>query len=204
MDTFDLSHFFKTKSQANDFTARLTTISHAVYQSGFNLEAALAETFGLRKKDKFIALLRENNISAESSAALTEFLTRLQEKVSQLPVLSITLAFEPKEQTLKSLSDWFLINKKSQVLFDIRVDESLIAGVAIEYQGKYIDYSTKPLVARILTDVITQKTQPAQVAPEQKEELLPTPPHPATPPLQNAEPIHPNTHQPAGHVAAGS
>src|SRR4029079_9977566 len=101
MQEIDLSYFFQTKSQATDFTRCLAGISEKIYQTNFNLEKVLLDQFGVKKNDKFMALLRENKIYIKLNSVLKSFLMKMQEQIAALPVLSLTLAFEPKEQTLK-------------------------------------------------------------------------------------------------------
>lgn len=162
--SIDLSSFFQTKAQAADFSARLAKVCEQIYYTNFNVEKALMEQFGVVKKDALLGLLRDNNIGVDSTKTIKEFFTKIQETVAGLPVVPITLAFEPKEQTLKMLSDWFMINLKKQVLFDISVDRKLIAGAAITYQGKYQDFSIKPKVTEIINRILT-KPQPVHAVP---------------------------------------
>jgi F0F1-type ATP synthase delta subunit len=159
MDQLDLSDFFNTKSQANEFVTHLSAISDEIYQTNFNLEKILMEEFGIRKKDKFISLLRENKISVDSASALKEFLGKIQTKISTLPIITLTVAFEPKEPTLAALSEWFLINMNKQVLFEITVDPDIIAGAAINFNGKFQDYSIKLKFEEILKKILTTSAQ---------------------------------------------
>ena len=172
MGEFDLSSFCKTKPQATDFANRLAAIAESVYRTNFNLETELMNQFGLQKKDKFMVLLRDNKIAIESHSALKEFLTKIAEQAVQLPVLSLTLAFEPKEQTLKIVSDWFLLDIKKQFLFDVHVDPSIIGGSMISFKGKYIDYSLKPRFEKIMSAVLTpQPAKPPQTLPNAHQDL---------------------------------
>jgi hypothetical protein len=172
MEITDISDFCKTKAQATDFSTRLGHIEQQVYHTDFTLEKALLTQFGLQKKDKFITLLRNNSIPSEGGV-LKEFLVKLQTLTATLPVLSLTVAFEPGEQTLKLLSDWFLLNVKKQVLFDITVDPTLIAGVSINFNGKHAEFSIKPQFAEILKQVIITSAQPPQAPPHPIKPMLP-------------------------------
>ncbi|MBI5122400.1 F0F1 ATP synthase subunit delta [Candidatus Roizmanbacteria bacterium] len=153
----DFSDFFKTKTQANDFLAGLAKIAEMAYQTNFDLEKALMEQFGLGKKDKFLSFIRENNLDLQSASNIKAFLTKLQDEVTNLSIMPITLAFEPKEQTLKALSDWFQVNLKKQVLFEIAVDKKLIAGATITFKGKFKDFSIKEKFNEIVKNSIIQK-----------------------------------------------
>src|SRR5271154_348570 len=108
MDQIDLSDLFTTKVEANDFLARLTTISEMFFQTGFNLEHALHQQFGVNKSDKIITILRANNVNPESLPAVKDFFFIIMSKISSLPVISLTIAFEPQDQTFKTLSQWFI------------------------------------------------------------------------------------------------
>ena len=153
MASLDLSAFFQTKAQSADFSSRLAALSEKIYETNFNLEKSLMEQFGLKKKDEFMKILRDQNVSIETNTELKKFLTDMQKDISALPVLSLTLAFEPKEKTLKALSEWFVLNIKKQLLLEINVDPQLIAGASISFNGKDSDYSIREKF-----DTIMQKT----------------------------------------------
>jgi F0F1-type ATP synthase delta subunit len=154
MEDLDLSGFFKTQVQSVDFFTRLSAISEKIYKTGFNLEKVLTDQLGIQKKDRFMILLRDNKVSLSSNAALRDFISQVQEKISSLPTVSLILAFEPKEETLKSLSDWFPPNIGKQVLLDIKVDPEIIAGACVSCKGKYSDFSIKPVFDQTCKDGI--------------------------------------------------
>ncbi len=159
MDELDLSDFFQTKDQANDCIIRLGTLSEKIYNTNFNLEKELTREFGIKKKDAFIKLLRDNNIDTKSNSVLKAFLNTVIEKAKNLPLLSLTVAFAPKEQTLKALSQWCLLNINKQALFDITVDPNLIAGAVVNFKGKSMDFSMRPHFDRIVEDVLKPQAE---------------------------------------------
>lgn len=161
MDQLDFTDFFQTKAGASDFNTRLSLIAESVYKAGFSLEKALLQQIGVSKKDRFITILRDNNVDLESHTALLSFIAKLQEKISSLPVFSIKLAFEPKEITLRVISEWFIVNTKKQVLLDITVDENLIAGAAISFNGEYINLSVKEKFDQIAASILNKSEVPS-------------------------------------------
>ncbi|HSX08798.1 MAG TPA: F0F1 ATP synthase subunit delta [Candidatus Saccharimonadales bacterium] len=177
MENIDLSDLFTTKSEATDFLARLTTISEMFFQNGFNLESALKTHLGVNKSDHFMSILRTSNVNVESLSEVKDFIFILMSKISSLPVLSLTIAFEPNDQTLKLLSEWFFINMHKQMLFDISVDKNLIAGARITYNGKFFDFSIKSTFERILKEYMERLAHPdAHIVPKAS---LPTTPQAA-------------------------
>lgn len=155
MDDIDLSGFALTKSQTVDFLQRLSLVSESIYRVDFDLEKALQGQFGIEKKDKLLSLIRKNKIPPGSSTALAEFLAKLQETISSLPVVSIVLAIEPNDEILKAIFDWFPINLKKQVMVDIQIDPKLVAGCKVSFQGKQKDASIKPLFENICTTLLS-------------------------------------------------
>jgi F0F1-type ATP synthase delta subunit len=154
MEEIILSAFFHTRSQANDFLIHLATISEDIYKTDFDLEKDLIKHFGIKKKDQFITLLRDNKVNIFANSDLETFINTIQDKIANLPILSLTIAFEPNEETLNVLSEWLFLNIHKEVLFDINIDTKLIAGAAISFNGKYADCTIKSRFDQIFKDVI--------------------------------------------------
>jgi F0F1-type ATP synthase delta subunit len=160
MEPLDVSFFCKTKPQAIDFANRIASVMHELYSTSFNLDKTLMKSLGMQKKDKLLSLMRERGVVIDSRQSLKAFFEEIQSTVSKLSLLTLTVAFDPDETTLSSLSQWFLLNIKKQVLFEIVVKEELIGGALISYNGKFLDCSLKERFGSIVTDVLYPKEQP--------------------------------------------
>lgn len=203
MDNLDLSQFFSTPVQAGDFKTRLAVIVEKMYQTDFNFEMALLEEFGINKRDQFLIFLRNNKVDVESPKILKEFLNQVIERIGSIQVLAITLAFEPKEQTLEQLSAWFITNLNRQVLFEITVNPAIVAGVAVRMNGNYLDFSVKQQYDQIVKDALKSTPTPAVRYSEFTPAPVVTPKiTPVAPPIQSTistpqPPAHPQTPMPA-------
>jgi hypothetical protein len=144
MEILNLSDFITTKAQAVDFSDRLSKISDNIYKTDFNLEQSLQEEFGSEKKDKLMSLLRNNDVPVGTNTALEDFFIKIEETVKDLPIVNLTLAIEPDEAYLKKIADWFVINLNKQVLIEVEVDEGIIGGAMIGFEGKQFNASVKP------------------------------------------------------------
>jgi F0F1-type ATP synthase delta subunit len=158
MKTLDFSAFFQTKAQATDFSSRIATVSEKIYETEFDLEKSLMTEFGLKKKELLLTMLRDNEISAESPKKLKDFLADLQKDITSLPVLAIKIAFEPNDKNLKAFSEWFVMNTKNQVLFDITVDRRLVAGAIFNFNGRDADYTIKDKFLEIVHDFVVKSS----------------------------------------------
>ena len=148
MDKTDLSDFFITKSQAADFSDRLAKVMESMFTANFNAEQSLGEEFGVDKRDKLLRLLHEKKVTN-----LKSFIQSLIKEINNLPNINLTFAIEPSESILKAIAQWFQVNLNQQILIEYRVDKNLIAGVAINYQGKFKDYSIKPIFNEIIKKI---------------------------------------------------
>jgi len=157
MDRYDLSDFFVTEAQAADYSDRLSTIYDQIYQTDFQLENCLTNQFGVTKRDKFMNLLKDNNINIDSNTLLQEFIKHLQEYIKNLPKASVTLSFEPDQLISKSISVWFFQNTNNQVLLNIDVQPQIINGIIIDINGKHGDYSIKNKFNQIVEEAVQAK-----------------------------------------------
>jgi F0F1-type ATP synthase delta subunit len=153
MEQFDISDFCSTKAQAMDFVSRLERVTQQIYGTSFSLEKSLQEQFGIQKKDKFMAFLRDNEVNNESNSALGEFMDKIISKINSLPVVNLTMAFEPDQLTLRDISQWFVLNNK-QVLLEIKVDTQMVAGAVVDYNGKHNDFSVREIFKKIFNESI--------------------------------------------------
>lgn len=58
-----------------------------------------------------------------------------------LPIVKITLAFEPDDTFSNRINEVITSLIGGKVVLDIEVNHHIIAGITIEYKGKFADYS---------------------------------------------------------------
>ncbi len=164
MEELDLAPFFNTHAQAVDFTTKLAAIESKIYETTFDLDKIALQQFGIMKKDKFIALLRNSRIDTSSSAFLKDFLAKLQKYVTELPTLTLVVAFEPDQKTMEIISEWFLLNLKKHVLFEFKIQKEMIAGAQINFNGKFLDCSLKEKVEQAIIKLSGNSTPQPTIA----------------------------------------
>jgi len=84
-----------------------------------------------------------DKIDIKDTLQFQNFLKELQQRVENIPVIMLHFAFNPKEEILRSVLNWFLENLKKEVVLDIEVDQNLIGGAVVVYNGIYKDYSLR-------------------------------------------------------------
>lgn len=72
---------------------------------------------------------------------LAAFFRGAIEYAEKIPSVKLSLAFLPSLDFLKKISNWLVDELGKKVVVDISVDDKIIAGATIEYDGEYRDYS---------------------------------------------------------------
>ena len=85
------------------------------------------------------SLEAEGRLPAPSS--LGNFLADLARFLDNIDKITLTLAFAPSLDFQKEVVLWLEKNLGKKIIADFAVDEAIIAGLVIEYMGKYKDYS---------------------------------------------------------------
>lgn len=97
--------------------------------------------FPKKQADSILSLCRTNAISLDNSPQVEQFIKTLAKQMNDLPVLNVTLAFEPSEETITLLSTWVQSNIGHGVLLGIQIDKTILGGAIVQWQGIYKDFS---------------------------------------------------------------
>ena len=125
---------------------KLAKIEKAIFTTKKSFEEYVNEEFAFSVSQSLLLSAKEANVSFDSPESITQFLTRQQEAVRALPVVGIRVALPLSFDTVRSISKWFDINLEKKILVDVKIDPSLLGGAAIEWNGKYMDYSLKKIL----------------------------------------------------------
>ncbi|MBI2443510.1 MAG: F0F1 ATP synthase subunit delta [Candidatus Levybacteria bacterium] len=87
--------------------------------------------------------LSAKNISLTNQEEVRQGLSHLQQGIQGAPTLTLTLAFSPTRKTINTIAAWVKKEFGSDVLLDISLNQEIIAGAVIIFEGIYTDQSTK-------------------------------------------------------------
>lgn len=106
-----------------------------------SLSAAVPRIFPKKQAEAILSFCKSNAISLDDFAQVEQLIKTLTEQVTALPVLSVTLSFEPSEETINLLATWVQSNIGHAVLLDIHLDKTILGGAILEWRGIYKDFS---------------------------------------------------------------
>lgn len=142
----DIIHLIPTKYEADHFLIQLDAMVDSLFSIKSDIKTKMKEVFPAEKRTAIEALCQKNNIDIMNYVTFQRFLLDLKEYISHLPVIQITLAFEPKETTVQRISSWFSYHMKQTVLVNISTDRRILGGSIIAYNGKYLDYTLQKIL----------------------------------------------------------
>jgi F0F1-type ATP synthase delta subunit len=142
IDSARILAFCKTKDEANIFQEHIEQLLQSLF-SNTPFEEMVNEVLSHEKKEKLLAFLKEQHVDTANAQQIQACLQEIKKTISESSIVTLTLAFAPKQQVVETISTWFTVYTKKFVLLDILVDTNLIGGTIISYNGTYKDYSLK-------------------------------------------------------------
>lgn len=128
-----------------------------------------AESFSYTSKAKYLSRALKGKVSSVFEETLEKleligkipssaddraaYFSKLKARLGRLPKMEIELAFSPSENFTKRIAKIIQENTNSEVILDINVKPTILAGATFGYRGQFRDYS----FSAKLTEVLKQK-----------------------------------------------
>lgn len=90
---------------------------------------------------EFLEKLKEDGLFPLTAGEQLSLLKEIEAYLNSLTLVRLTLAFKPRRDFLVKLVSFFNQNGARKVVLDIYSRAEIVAGVVLEYQGNYRDYS---------------------------------------------------------------
>ncbi len=142
-----------TVSELQLFYKEIDTIISSLFKSQASFENIIKDILSPNKADSFLSYFQELHVDVKNPVAIQEALLQLKILGNQIPVIHMTLAFEPTNAVLKSISLWFSRREQKKVILDLTLERQLLGGAFISYDGLYKDYTLKAKIDRYFQTV---------------------------------------------------
>lgn len=133
--------FIFTKDDVFELIEEIDAMEQELYKSNIQLDTLLSA----RVSSRFLSPLKE--IFAQSVADMTqiqkvhEVLSSIVSELQGLPVVHITLAFDPTQLLQRDIVLWLREKIKEGIILDVIVDKKIVGGFLMDYNGHYWDLS---------------------------------------------------------------
>lgn len=141
----DILSLVKTQEEANEFQKQIDHLLSMLF-TNVPFETAVQETISFDKQGKLLSIFNREHVNVQQIQALQTILQEIKKTIAQLPIITISLAFEPKQRVIETIVTWLLAHTKRPALIHIIVDRSLIGGAILEYKGILKDYSLRKIL----------------------------------------------------------
>ncbi len=121
----------------------LRKIEMILYNANINVAEELSVILPHDVKESFLSIVHGSGIDMRDSQALHLLILDIKNKIQGIPVMGLTLAYEPTEKDLRDFSSFLFTNIGMQIIFHVVRDESILGGCKIEFAGKIADYTLK-------------------------------------------------------------
>jgi len=143
MNCSALLNLMTTRTEANEITKQLETLTESLYEVKSSVEKNMDKILTQEVKEALKQVCRENEVDFKNVLAFQKFLENLKLTVAALPAARLTFAFEPKASTIKKIGLWMENNLKEKILVETEVNPAIVGGLLIEFNGNYKDYSLR-------------------------------------------------------------
>jgi len=129
-----------TKEDADLLESELDTILSNLFKK--NIGQVLKKEIRLKTLEE----LKKNFADFSNTEKVEVALNKVKDEIRKLKVLSLSIGFEPAEQTLETIFEWVKKNMGEGIVLDIKIDKGILGGAVIAYEGKYRDESVKKML----------------------------------------------------------
>lgn len=130
----------------SDFHAlinELEKISEKEFTNENNLEQILDKEISYRTREK---VLQNFDIKNNFLKNLQVLIEDLKEYISSTPKAEFTLAINPSHELIEEISLWLENTVGKKIIFDIKYDRHIYAGVIIGFNGNYRNFTLRDYI----------------------------------------------------------
>lgn len=93
--------------------------------------------------EKIMEIISKNNLDANNQDSYRTFSENLKAVIAKLKVIKLVLAFDPTRKTIEKIHSFISGNIGIDYILDIEVEQSILAGAIVIFNGKYNDFTLK-------------------------------------------------------------
>lgn len=132
-----------TRQEADILINQLGELIDSLYRSNGAVSEKMDTYLSMSKKESLLAILEKSGVDINNTIHMQAQLNQFKKKISEVPTITLTFAYEPSAGTVKKICSWLSTNLDHRMLLDVEVDEEIMGGVMFTYKGLYRDFSVR-------------------------------------------------------------
>ena len=148
----DLFVHILTQDEIDEFSEIVIFLLKSAYKMEKDVQEVtltLPVKFAKTIEDYFTAIKQNRYDPIEFGNGLKSLIDTLE----KLDKVELTMAMEPNYKLIQDISSWFYQNVDKKVILKINVDKNIIAGMHINYNGTFLDYSYQKIFNDKLSEI---------------------------------------------------
>ncbi len=149
----NLASFFSEINTVDElllFYKEIDQIISKLFQNSESLDEVLSSTTSTGKKEKILSILKASEVSFDNLVEVQKTLELIKEAGGLIPVISLTLAFDPSQNMVKDIGLWFVRNLDQKVFLEVRTEPKVLGGAHISYDGEFSDQTLRSKIEHLL------------------------------------------------------
>jgi hypothetical protein len=151
MNIQHLGQFVKTINDARELSYLLDRVSDGLFKTDDSAMQSVLNEVPYELGMAINKIAAEEGVAMENKAGVQDFFVKLQDALNHIPVVTLTLAVNPKTDQVSLIHEWFYRTYHKIVLLDITVNPDILAGSIISVGGKYYDATLKKRMEAVST-----------------------------------------------------
>jgi F0F1-type ATP synthase delta subunit len=137
----ELNNLVRTEDERESLKEELKTLSDSLFEKEGSFEQALVGKIRPQTGEAVKKLLAEGRVLDK-----VKFFKEAEKYLESLPVLELTVAFDPKGTSVERIWQWVRRNVGEGIILKFAVDHSIGAGAIVVFRGKFRDFTLKKLL----------------------------------------------------------
>ena len=137
----ELNQLARTEEERELLKEELEALSASLYEK----EGAYEEVLLKKVRPQTAETLKRLSVEGKLPDR-AKFIAQALKSLESLKVLELTVAFEPKGQTVERIWQWVRANVGEGIILKFSLDRSIGAGAIVVYEGKFRNYSLRKLL----------------------------------------------------------
>lgn len=132
-----------TKQEALSFLDKLEALGDNFYHTRKEISRGIGKLFTIEEAEILEKYCKSKEINIKDFAEYKRLVEEYRIQLENTKLLLIYFSFEPSKELVQKIAGWVILNIKRKLLLEVHINQELIAGSALVYDGKYRDYSMK-------------------------------------------------------------
>ena len=132
-----------TIDDLSDLEDKIDRLSTLLGRIDTNFEPKIKEILDFNKFNAFLEDFQNLHLKPNSQTDLSNYIDFIKGKIQHLKFLKLTIAVNPSKELVDEIFYWINKNVGEDIILDLDIDKTIIAGGVVEFEGRFKDYSVK-------------------------------------------------------------